>query len=191
MSNEKFTSTYIANVSICPKLIWMNNSRIRLKFKGSCLKQDKAVYTPKIVVNLFIVYELDIWSRDININFTFKNCLFGPVKLPKNVNPEKCKYSGYRIVFDSHSSYLLHDNTTRRNVTFFGTDMNSSVDIDNKGKEILILGDRPTQRLDDTTLTAEAIYSLNFTQSNRKFSLSLHYLLMLQKCISTKQKILK
>ena len=69
--------------------------------------------------------------------------------------------------------------------------MNSSVDIDNKGKEILILGDRTTQRLDDTTLIAEAIYSLNFTQSNRKFSLSLHYLLMLQKCISTKQKILK
>ena len=38
----------------------MNNPRIRLKFKGSCLKQeDKAQITPKNMVNLFIVYELD------------------------------------------------------------------------------------------------------------------------------------
>ena len=49
LSNEKFTCAYIANISVCPKLIWMNNSKIRLTFKGSCLKQeDKAAYTPKI-----------------------------------------------------------------------------------------------------------------------------------------------
>ena len=40
--------------------------------------------------------------------------------------------------------------------------------IDNKGKDILILGDGPTQGSDDTTFTAEAKYSINFTQSNRK-----------------------
>ena len=43
--------------------------------------------------------------------------------------------------------------------------MSSSVHIDNKGKDILILGKRPTQRLDDTTLTAKAQYSVNFTRS--------------------------
>ena len=42
--------------------------------------------------------------------------------------------------------------------------MNSSMHIDNKGKDILILVDEPTQRLDNTTLTAEAIYSINFAQ---------------------------
>ena len=36
----------------------MNNSKIRLRFKGNCLKQDK-VFTPKGVANLIIVYELD------------------------------------------------------------------------------------------------------------------------------------
>ena len=41
--------------------------------------------------------------------------------------------------------------------------MSSSVDIDNKGKDILIVGEAPTQRLDNTTLTAEAIYTINFT----------------------------
>ena len=49
--------------------------------------------------------------------------------------------------------------------------MNSSVHIDNKGKDILIFGDGPTQGLDDSTLTVEVKYSINFTQSNRKFCL--------------------
>ena len=34
--NEKFTSLYIANVSVSLELVWMNNSRIKLKLKGSC-----------------------------------------------------------------------------------------------------------------------------------------------------------
>ena len=53
--------------------------------------------------------------------------------------------------------------------------MSSSVHIDNKKNGILILGKGPTQGLDDTTLTAEAQYSINFSKSNRKFCLSLHY----------------
>ena len=37
----------------------MNNSRIRLEFKGNCLKREHgAAFTPKNVVNLYIVYEL-------------------------------------------------------------------------------------------------------------------------------------
>ena len=36
--------------------------------------------------------------------------------------------------------------------------------IDNKGKDILILGEGPSQGLDDTELTADAICSINFTQ---------------------------
>ena len=46
--------------------------------------------------------------------------------------------------------------------------MNSSVYIDNKGEDMLILGERPTQLLDDTTLTAEAKYPINFTQPKKK-----------------------
>ena len=53
--------------------------------------------------------------------------------------------------------------------------MSSSVHVDNKGKDILILGEGPTQRL-DTTLTAKAKYPTNFTQSNRRFVLSLRYI---------------
>ena len=53
------------------------------------------------------------------------------------------------------------------NVIIFGADMSASVYIDKKNKDILILGVAPTQRLDNTTLTAEAIYSINFTQPNK------------------------
>ena len=38
-----------------------------------------------------------------------------------------------------------------------------------------MFGERPTQGLDDTTLTGEATYAISFTQSNRRFVLSLHY----------------
>ena len=37
-----------------------------------------------------------------------------------------------------------------------------------QGKYILILGEGPLQRLDDTMLTAEAIYPINFTQQEQK-----------------------
>ena len=40
--------------------------------------------------------------------------------------------------------------------------MSSSMHIDNKGKDILILGKGPTQGLDGTTFTAEAPYPINF-----------------------------
>ena len=53
--------------------------------------------------------------------------------------------------------------------------MSSSVHVDNEGKDILSLGEGPTQGLDDTTLTAEAKYPINFTQSGKRFVVSLHY----------------
>ena len=51
--------------------------------------------------------------------------------------------------------------------------MSSSAHIDNKKKDILVLGTGPTQGLEHT-LTAEKIYLINFTVTKIKFSLSLH-----------------
>ena len=45
-----------------------------------------------------------------------------------------------------------------KNVIIFGADMSSYVHVDNKEKNILILGEGLTQGVDDTTLTAEAKY---------------------------------
>ena len=46
--------------------------------------------------------------------------------------------------------------------------MSSSVHVDNKKKDILILRERPTQELDSTTLNAEKTYLTNFTNSRKK-----------------------
>ena len=62
-----------------------------------------------------------------------------------------------------------------KNVIIFGADMSSSVHIDNRNKDILILSEGPTQGLDDTNLTAEAKYPVKFTQQRKRFVLSLHY----------------
>ena len=52
--------------------------------------------------------------------------------------------------------------------------MSSSTKIDNRKKDILILGKGPTQGLEHT-LSAEKMYSINFTENIKKFCLSLHY----------------
>ena len=62
-----------------------------------------------------------------------------------------------------------------KNDIIFGVGMSSSVQIENKGKNILILGIGPTWGLDDIVLTAEAQYLINIWRSYRKFCLSLHY----------------
>ena len=52
--------------------------------------------------------------------------------------------------------------------------MSSSPHIDHKGKDMLVLGKGPTQGL-ESTLTAEKMYSIDFTITKKKFCLSLHY----------------
>ena len=86
------------------------------------------------------------------------------MNLTKNADLDKYKYSGYSLGFDSRSEFSLPDRTYGKNVIIFGADMTSSVHVDNNGKDILILGEEPTQGLDDTILTAEAIYPINFKQ---------------------------
>ena len=60
------------------------------------------------------------------------------------------------------SEFSLLDDSMAKNVSIFGVDMSSYVHIDNKKKDILILGKGLTQGLDDITSTAKARYSTNF-----------------------------
>ena len=53
--------------------------------------------------------------------------------------------------------------------SFFLVDMSSSLHADKESKDTLILGKERTQGLDNTTLTAETEYSINFSRSQRKF----------------------
>ena len=91
------------------------------------------------MVNVYIVYEI---SKNINISDypTLENCLFGAVKLTKNADIDKYGYSGYGIGFDRHGSFSFPGTGLGRNVIIFGVDMSSSRKIDNRRKDILILG---------------------------------------------------
>ena len=124
-------------------------------------------------MNVYIVYEI---SKTINISDypTLENCLFGAVKLTKNADIDKYGYSGYGIGFDRRSSFSFPSGGFGQNIIIFGVDMSSSTKIDNRKKDILILGKGPTQGLEHT-LSAEKMYSINFTEKNKKVCLSLHY----------------
>ena len=116
------------------------------------------------MINLYISCTLGSQLRNLNIDFTLSNCLFGSVKLTKNADLDKYKYTGYGIEFQSRSEFSFTDGSFGKKVIIFGADTSSFVHTANKGKGILILGEEPTQGLDDTTLTAEAKYPINFTQ---------------------------
>ena len=85
-----------------------------------------------------------------------------------------------------------------KNAIIFGVDMSLSLHLDNKKKDILILGKGSTQGLNDAVLTGEAQYSINISRSNREFCLSLYYtgsnkflFVYTTKYINSKQNVLK
>ena len=98
---------------------------------------------------------------------------FSAVKLTKNADIDKYKYFGYGIRFDEEGTFSFCSGGFGCNVTIFGVDPSSS-SADNNKKHISILGEGLMQGLDGTTLTAQKMYSINFTKSRDKFCLSLH-----------------
>ena len=81
------------------------------------------------------------------------------------------------MVLDSNLVWNFYELTValEKKAIIFGVDISSLGQTDDMKKDILILGKGPTEALDDTTMTAEAQYSINFSRLQRKFSLSLHY----------------
>ena len=150
------------------------NTKTRLKLDKSCLKQPKKItYDKGRIVNVCIVYKLGASSSNYT-DPTLKNCLFGAVTLTKNTYIEKYGYSGFGIGFDRRSNFSFPGGGFGQNILIFGVHMSSSPHIDNKEKDILVLGKGPTQGLEHT-LTAEKMYSINFTVTKKKFCLGLHY----------------
>ena len=94
--------------------------------------------------------------------------------MTRNSDINKYGYSGYGIGFDRKSHFSFPNGGFGQNLIIFGVDMSSSAHVDNKKKDILIRGKGPMQGLEHT-LTAEEMYSINFTVSKKKFCLSLHY----------------
>ena len=145
-----------------------------INFNGHYLIRNN-ISIPKKVINLYISETLCPQLRNFNTYFTLSNCLFGSVKLTVNTDLDKCKYTGYGMGFDSRGEYYLPDVSVGKNIIIIGVDISSSVYIDNKGKGILSLVKGPTQGLDGTAFTVEALYPINLAQSRKRFVLSLKY----------------
>ena len=149
-----------------------HGTKIRVKFNGSCLKQNKITYTHKKTVNIYIFYQLG-HSGSLGNDTTLKNSLFAAFTFSKNTDIDEYQYSSYGIRFDRKSSFSFPGGRLGQNVIVFGVDMSSSTHIGNKKKDIVILGKGSTQGLEHTQ-TAEKIYLINFTVARKKFCLSLH-----------------
>ena len=172
LSNEKIVSTKTSNYEKSPRLVY-NNARIKLRFSRSILKQNKVTYSHGPIANIYVVYRLIPGTK--SNNFTLENCLFGAVKLTKIADISKYKYSGYDIVFDSKGSFTHPSGGYDKNVIIFGADLSSSKHANNKTRNSLALGRYFIQGIDGTTIYVEGMYSTNFTITNKKFCVSLHY----------------
>ena len=155
------TNNYLLN----PRIDHYNTSKIRIKFNGSFLNRFPPTILHGNIVNICIINEITSNYNAVDYP-TLENCLFGSVKITKNPDIDKYGYSGYGIGFDRKTLFSI-GNEIGKKVIIFGVDMSSSTKIDNKKKDILILGIGPTQGL-GTTLSAEKMYSINFTEKKNK-----------------------
>ena len=121
---------------ITPSLDYLG-AKIRKKFSGSCLKEDKARHNRGTIVNIYIVYEI---NKNCNIGSfpTLENCLFGAVSLTKNADIDQYKHSGNDIGFNRKEEFSFGSRGFARNVIRFGVDLSSSVHAKNKKKIIFL-----------------------------------------------------
>ena len=172
LSNKNISSSTTSNYGQAPRLVY-NNARIKLRFNGDLLKQDKVTYNHGPIVNIYIVYRLIL---SVNTSYrTLENCLFGAVRLTKNDDSDKYKHFGYGIGFDSRGRFTHPSGGYGRNVIIFRADLSSSTHANNI-RSISVLGKDFIQRIDDTIIYAEIMYSTNFTVDNKNFCLSFHYI---------------
>ena len=143
-----------------------------MRLNGDLLRQNQVTYNHGPIVNIYIVYETILDTKTSNI--ALENCLFGAMKLTKNSDIDKYKYSGYSIGFDSRGSFSHPSGENGKNVIIFGADLSNSVHANNKVNNILVLGKDFIQGIKSTTIYVEKMYSTNFTVNNKKFCLSLH-----------------
>ena len=105
LSNEIITTPSAPNNFVNPSLEYLG-VKLKVRFSGSCLKQNAVTYNHGKSVNIYIAYEIT-----------------------KNAGIDKYKYSSYGFGFDRRSSFSFG-----QNVLSFGVDKSFSAHIDNKKK---------------------------------------------------------
>ena len=147
---------------------------IIFKEAGTLVQYDNDVIAGGSIINIYIVYKAS--PKTISSNFVFKNCLFDAIKITNTTNSDtdKWQYSGYGIGFDSKGEFTHPDGGDGENVIIFGADLSNSKHANNKTKHVLVPGRKRIQKINDTAIYAEKMYSPNLTVDNKIFCLSLH-----------------
>ena len=152
----------------------IKHMHVIFKGKGALVQYDNDVIAGGPIGNIYIIYKTS--PKTINSNFVFKNCLFGTIKTTKTTNSDtKWQYSGYGIGFDSIGEFTHPDGGDSKNVIIFAADLSNSKHANNKTKHVLVLEREFIQKINNTTIYAEKMYSPNLTVDNKIFCLSLHY----------------
>ena len=79
------------------------------------------------------------------------------------IDTDEWQYSGYGVGFDSTGSFTHPDGGNCKNVIIFGADLGNSRHANNKTQSVLVLGHGLIQKINDSTIHAEKMYSSNFT----------------------------
>ena len=90
------------------------------------------------------------------------------MKLTENADSDKYGCSGHGIRFDARLQFCLSIGEWGKNVVISGVGNSSPMHTDDRMKDILVHGEGPTGRLDDTTITSETKYSVNITKVRKK-----------------------
>ena len=95
--------------------------------------------------------------------------MFGAVSLTKHADIDQYKYTGYGFEFERKGESSFGSNGFGKTVIIFWVDMSCSVNANNKKNNILVLVKDFAQGLNNTTIYAEKLHSINFTENNKKF----------------------
>ena len=162
----------------------INDGRMYVYLSGNHFQQNKVIIPNNDdVVNIYCVYELQPISSSRDTSCTIQNALFGAMQITKNAadnSKNNCK--GYCTCFAERSQFghtiteggFTHT-TNGRNVLIFGVDMSFSAHATDRANHIYLMGEGLTQGIHDTMLYVEKNYWRKFTDTGKKFVLSLHY----------------
>ena len=166
--------------SVLPEL--KNDGKMHVSLSGNHFQQNKVIPNNNNMINIYCVYKIDPIVSARDDTFKVQNALFGAMEITKSADTSKYNYKGYGICFDEGGTF---GHTTRegncdhtanaRCVLIFGADMSFSTHKTNKPNNIYVMGELFVQGISDTTLCAEKKFNRTFTDSGKKFLLSLHY----------------
>ena len=132
MSDKKINSIETSNHSTTPNLS-DSGTKTKVKFKGSCLKQDTVTFNHGTIIDIYLVYEI---SKNFTISRypTLENCFLELLVWLKmliliSTNILDMELDLIDMDFFSHSS-----GETGKSMIIFGVDTSSYTRIDNRRK---------------------------------------------------------